>query len=564
MEKIWLVKASNRILGPYDLDELKSLILDLQVSMIDEIKTPISRWKFVREHSDFRDIVLQVRQKQADSKEDTVRIPLRGDEFTQTPTPIPRIYTEVENKAQEEPLPPRPAQSQETKYYAPINYGHVRTANTDKASWVTPILWGLVGVAVFLILKVMFAPSNTNNLQIGGGIGYEEYLGLAKYHQNVGDLAKSFEMYSKALAIKDLDGNSKVQMASLMLALQGRTVEVRRLIDEAKKSMAPEPEGLRQMQLLVALSFVKESRLEEAKTFLSELKDQDPLKNKIGFNYVALLIRMNQFKAAFDEAKLQIAASADMAELYLLKAVAAFRAPESTEVELKESIEDLVKFSQARKDYLLESIFLKAVIEHRLKKIPDMETSLKQLLDMPYDLTKDHVHDVYIDWEPVTFAALNEECQKTANFVEGYLAVAMRGYCHLQSGQTAQASEVIDKGYYQYSSEPILRTLYAMLLVKQNRFDEVKSLLRLAITPRIRDLITAELCVKDKNWSCAETSWKTISELDPKDLYAIKGLATKNIEIGQKSVAETLVNSGLQVSPNFQPFMEMKERLSDK
>ena len=126
------------------------------------------------------------------------------------------------------------------------------------------------------------------------------------------------------------------------------------------------------------------------------------------------------------------------------------------------------------------------------------------------------------------------------------------------------ASEVIDKAYFQYSSEPILRTLYALLLARQNRFDEVKSLLRLAITPRQKELITADLCLRDSNWPCSEASWKAVSAMDSEDLYALRGLAMKDVEIGQKSQAEMLVQKGLAISGNFQPLLSLKEKLRGK
>ncbi len=62
-EAKWLIKAENKILGPYSYDQIIDLIHKKQISFIDEIRDPETRWLYVRENPKFKNITEEMRKE---------------------------------------------------------------------------------------------------------------------------------------------------------------------------------------------------------------------------------------------------------------------------------------------------------------------------------------------------------------------------------------------------------------------------------------------------------------------------------------------------------------------
>ncbi len=68
--KKWLIKSENKILGPYNFEQVENLIFKKQISLIDEIRDPDTRWLYIRENPEFKNVINDVRA-QLDSKNDS-------------------------------------------------------------------------------------------------------------------------------------------------------------------------------------------------------------------------------------------------------------------------------------------------------------------------------------------------------------------------------------------------------------------------------------------------------------------------------------------------------------
>jgi hypothetical protein len=72
LEKKWLIKSESKILGPYSFDQIIELLRKKQISIIDEIRDPETRWLYVRENKDFQNVVEEIR-KDLDSKQESTK-----------------------------------------------------------------------------------------------------------------------------------------------------------------------------------------------------------------------------------------------------------------------------------------------------------------------------------------------------------------------------------------------------------------------------------------------------------------------------------------------------------
>jgi len=89
-ERIYLVKSSNQILGPYSKQELIQELQSRHISIIDELRTTKNRWGFIREHSEFLELVKKLRFELDQVSEDTMTSTLTSHTITHTDiVPVP-------------------------------------------------------------------------------------------------------------------------------------------------------------------------------------------------------------------------------------------------------------------------------------------------------------------------------------------------------------------------------------------------------------------------------------------------------------------------------------------
>lgn len=100
----WLVKSENRILGPFTYEQIGDLIQKKQISLIDEVRDSDTRWLYVRENPEFKEIVDIIR-KELDSKLEstkTYQSYSKTEESNKTKTKTDMVqYTDVESEVKD-------------------------------------------------------------------------------------------------------------------------------------------------------------------------------------------------------------------------------------------------------------------------------------------------------------------------------------------------------------------------------------------------------------------------------------------------------------------------------
>ena len=100
----WLVKSENRILGPFTYEQIGVLIQKKQISLIDEVRDSDTRWLYVRENPEFKEIVDIIR-KELDSKLEstkTYQSYSKTEESNKTKTKTDMVqYTDVESEVKD-------------------------------------------------------------------------------------------------------------------------------------------------------------------------------------------------------------------------------------------------------------------------------------------------------------------------------------------------------------------------------------------------------------------------------------------------------------------------------
>ena len=63
VDRKWVIKSDNKILGPYSFDQIEDLLKKKQISIIDEVRDMKSRWLYIRECTELQSIVEEIRLK---------------------------------------------------------------------------------------------------------------------------------------------------------------------------------------------------------------------------------------------------------------------------------------------------------------------------------------------------------------------------------------------------------------------------------------------------------------------------------------------------------------------
>ena len=106
MDRKWVIKSDNKILGPYSFDQIEDLLKKKQISIIDEVRDMKNRWLYIRECPELQAIVEEIRLKLSKNDDHTRTVQTRHsftgtasktqeiNEFTTTNTP-PKAFTDV-------------------------------------------------------------------------------------------------------------------------------------------------------------------------------------------------------------------------------------------------------------------------------------------------------------------------------------------------------------------------------------------------------------------------------------------------------------------------------------
>ncbi|MBC7465909.1 MAG: hypothetical protein H7256_07940 [Bdellovibrio sp.] len=71
-DKKWLIKSENKVLGPYNFEQIEDLLLKKQISLIDEVRDTDTRWLYLRENPEFKKTIDAIRAR-LDSKAESTK-----------------------------------------------------------------------------------------------------------------------------------------------------------------------------------------------------------------------------------------------------------------------------------------------------------------------------------------------------------------------------------------------------------------------------------------------------------------------------------------------------------
>ena len=127
-------------------------------------------------------------------------------------------------------------------------------------------------------------------------------------------------------------------------------------------------------------------------------------------------------------------------------------------------------------------------------------------------------------------------------------------------GQEAAGLSLIEQARKQFSSDPQLAAVHALLLHHTGRNAEAKSILKLldGKANYLAQLTMGEICIAENEWACVESQYQAMRNADPKDPSVFAGLGILSKNRGQYDLVREYVALGLRAAPRYRPLMELK------
>jgi tetratricopeptide (TPR) repeat protein len=562
-DKKWLVKSSGAILGPFALEEVIQQLTQKQISLIDEIRAPDSRWMFIREHKQFANIVQFLRDQQSETREDTnatfinrtitlnpeevTTVPAQSTPASSAPTPAPAA------SGPSTPIESRPIT------YAAQNDKRVQRRVEPERKWLSALIWlatlvtvAAVGAYFFILQKE--APK---------ALGYLDYIKLAKRQQDMGHFEQALGFFRKAESVQKLSPLHRLQMIPLLMVVEKQNVQARQILDEVQQEISLSAKQTMEAANMRAFSYLNEGQLSEAKQRYSELVKENSGLESAHVNLLEISILEGRFQEALDSIRTVMKAGVKEPLVFLYRSLAAYRQYAQND-KLESVIEDLKRYVGRYHDYQPESYLLIAAIQKKLGKEQDMQQTIKSMLQTDPDLSRRHIHELLIHREVFEWDYLGNICDLLLkDSSDTALLKGLAAYCSYQLGDLKAAIEQIEKARAQFSTDGTLLGLHSFLLIKSNRLQEAKALIQ-SVGGNGNELMVsayATVCQEQKDWTCAAREWHRIQSLNSQSLAAFAGLARAAVAAGDFERAKDLIQQGLVISALYKPLLEVKDQV---
>lgn len=571
-EKNWLIKSSTRILGPFSLDEVTAMLASKQISIIDEIRLPAGRWSYIRENQLFMEIVRNIRDEIDSLSENTMTQSIAQHTFTKTdrssatpisddltPTPIP---TQAQFKdvtpSLEKPIS-RTATPRVTRSYGTAGDSRVQDQIRKRSNVLRWVLIGIAAVAVVGIALTWNVKDKRNNL------GYEELLNQAIRYKSLGLYDKSLQAYKKAMAIKEPDLDSQIQLAPVLISEDRQSLLGRRILERAIIKDGRSRSELVDAYLGIAISYMMDGDLKEAENTLQKAVGHEPFNVSALLNLAIVQMKKGNYQEAMREFENVYRKNPNSILALFGRAMSAMEFAKSGErTFLKPLINDL-QDTLSKTNYLRQEMTLFLVYANNLLGDADgVNKAVVQFLNEQPGIADHYTHPLTVDWRFTQWDYLEKYCSELyEKSIQTAEMKALRSICLMEVNRDTEAQKLLGEALSEGPRDPYVLAAQAGYLAKVGRFPEAMAILKMPelTTLAVRSRLMGDICIATQDVSCAQTVYTQLYQKNKADAGALYGLAWVVLKRKDRAAAYEYVRAGLQAEPNYVPLLELRDQL---
>lgn len=565
----WLVKSSGKVLGPFTLEELIQHLRARTLSIIDEVRDPLTRWSFIREHPLLKDVVRQLRDED-DMRHESTQTTFVGRTVTMSVTETAAQEGEVTPNPVRNPAhgsrstDPRPISAVE-RTIKPIlagrGYGslgdHRVQGQIEKTQRITKnIVWTVALCA--LVFTGLFLLNQRRNRSVALEQA-RRYAQVAREQARFGQTQQAYAYMQKAASAGPLNQEDQILYSELLIHAEGKSLEALRLLGEVRN--LTEPRLVRQVSIARALAYMREQRWNEAGLEINSLLSFDPQDEETLHNRALLEYYRGQHSQSWMTMTHLMDRGYRDSQLLLLKGLLALTWPEKSVQPLRvnQASDDLRRDLENNYEFQFEKSILLMNLRLHAGKIDEMLQVLNSMwIADPFDsrnfFRSLHVDQQILSWDRVF--PLCERIFKTVPDHEGSRAI--RSLCLFQRGDTAQALQRLDESRRQLSQSQLLAAVQALVFFQVGRNNEARALLQLASDKPLGMIAMGQICQAEKDWACAETAWQSVLANSPRNPMALFGQAFVSKQRGNDLSSREQIRRAILSSPRYRPFLESR------
>jgi tetratricopeptide (TPR) repeat protein len=469
-----------------------------------------------------------------------------------TPTPAAKPAAPSTNKLAMEPLPHHtkeaPKDLPAVKQYVRPKMGGGRSS-TIIGSMV------LILAAAFIIYSVLKSPQMTRS----AGAGSDNLQTQASVAWKRGEFDRALELY-RALH-HDEPGEPLVaaRLATLMMKLEGQTVEAKRVIESAKPN-AKDEDAKSALAVASGLAALQNDDPKEAIDDFSKAESSWIASFDQGVAFAAMKDWTSSLKA-FKKA-------GDNAVSLLMLARTHLSAGDATgsKVGARHAADEAIKQALiAAPDYQQESLLVASYIDAMLGNTRRANKEVLEAVETDPQQTADHFHDPSLSLESVGWPKLLSYCQALHKELSSRITGAMLGICLAKANRLEEATKAVDTELAKEPGNAYLHAVNAYLYTLADRDDAARASLTLSTkngTSKLAQILSARLCMREKQDACAEDGWSKLASEPNPPIAAVTGLAQLRLQKGDAAAANALLVKAESMSPTYLPLLRLREDAS--
>ena len=591
----WLVKAGERILGPFRTDEIVEKVRSHELAVIDEIAAPASRWRYLRDEPTFALVVEESRRSQLVTREDTEiqmghmagHDGLAGNDGTHgsthhaqelmTLTPSHRmnltalgvsphdVQPQVKDaEFTEEVIRPgsatRPEDNiQKRRQFGVANDKQMASAlkRNSNLIWLATII-AVIGIGTYLSREsTTVTPTGA---KIDSQEAFKQALSEGEQAWNHGELEKASVAYKKADDLLPGTPDVVVRLSALSMKIDGQTVAAKRSFQDLLSKSADA--GLqREAHLGLGLAAILSENFDEAKNEFNAVLKTTPNDVVVRYNLGVVSYLKGDMKEALSQLHQALQLDPHLGPVSLLTALAQIREGETHQQEASGVLES---YLASHYDYRQESQALDSYLTVlRGNKMQAMAAAGVAVGSDPY-LTSEHLHDPWLDLDVLSASKLLPYVQKLQSELNSPATQALLAIFQAKAKQTGEAEKTINDGLAQKPSDADLLAANAFVLMTSGRDADAKAALSLARKDgaKLAWILTGRNCQKLHELSCEKEAWDKLLTFEPPPVVALIGHAQLAFNEGAKDAAIVDLKRAESMSPQYLPAILLRERVS--
>jgi tetratricopeptide (TPR) repeat protein len=514
-DRIWLVKASDVIIGPFTLAELAQQVLTKQIRLLDEARTPSSRWIFVRDIAEIQATISKLAQ-QEDTFEKThtaasmnvTRTINLSDDVTPIPTHIPLPPKSSES--------PKPSPTSKPSIEVPPQPSALDTAVKSYSLNPPnqPIPWGKWGLfaAGFLVAAAgIFLFAQKKSWEVDQKRNWSEF---QQYYvaQLYNDAYKKLKEYRREFP----DQPTGLTRAGFLYLNPGQElVKARRMFERSSQLLSSDKELMVQNLNGMGLIYLYEGQYKDAKYQFDRALTLEPSNILTRFNLISLAMSQGNWNDAFTLAE-QVQAAEPKKAAVIQASVSLLS---NQHHDKGRSI--LINLSR----HFDNSSYLRPIMRLLMLRLASLhsdptnfEAQLKNFFeDIP------SFHTVFTEtpiidqrWRDWNFLyQFCSDLKGPPRFDADVLAVQV--ICTSQIQKWNEAEKMLGEGFKRFPNHPRLFMAQLHLLTSMERWPEVRTLMRTASLTSDYSInwMFAKACLMERNNSCADLYLKPLTYKTP-------------------------------------------------